>query len=585
VDGATGPDASNAGSLDEAPPVFRDPRLDDPDDLAMEAAAIAVAAALIQKPQIQFLAPAVPSDAQTEAGIGGDCGGGAAAFSQALVQEELGLTLGTPGIPLEFGLAQAPAQGTVDPGAKAGVVTAPGLEMDASERASMLGQQAVPGRQAAPEVVLTAQSAAIPQVSERAITVVVTATPVELSALAQAGALATESVSLAQPVVLGSEQTAPKKVSTSGLIVEGSGSEGFSPMDASGDDLLNLVGTPAQFASEASSDSEFLSSPIPSNPAAAFFAAKATSDSDNTSQTGPALNAAPLKASGVDEEIAPESAAGALASTLVPNKDDSEARAEHLGNRSAQTKGSEPQSAALSGSQRGSSVIAENDLGTDGALEGGVRRDATTEPEQTLGRSASARFSMQEFSVQDGSRSEAAGYVVPQDSTAARASQLVSSKPQVLPPVHIKSGELFGVIQNALERARSQNPSHLAVEVTLEDGSVFGLEVRMSASGLQASFRSESQALLKALEGNWSAFVAKETAESKTVSATFEGRSGFGEFSNNESNAGDKRQRFEDNASAASLMNPGGDGKQPASTPGETASVSASVPDGLALYA
>jgi hypothetical protein len=47
--------------------------------------------------------------------------------------------------------------------------------------------------------------------------------------------------------------------------------------------------------------------------------------------------------------------------------------------------------------------------------------------------------------------------------------------------------------------------------------------------------------------------LAKETAESKVVSAAFEGRSGFGEFSNNGSNAGERRQQFEDNSAAARL--------------------------------
>jgi len=140
-----------------------------------------------------------------------------------------------------------------------------------------------------------------------------------------------------------------------------------------------------------------------------------------------------------------------------------------------------------------------------------------------------------------------------QNGAVDRPAHEAASRPVVLPPVHVKSGELASVVQSALERARSQNPSHLAVEITLEDGSSFGLEVRMSASGLQAAFRSESQPLLKALENNWAGFVAKETAEARVVSAAFEGRSGFGEFSDSGSNAGERRQQFEDSASAARL--------------------------------
>jgi hypothetical protein len=155
----------------------------------------------------------------------------------------------------------------------------------------------------------------------------------------------------------------------------------------------------------------------------------------------------------------------------------------------------------------------------------------------------------------------------------------------VLPPVHTKTSELFNVVQNALERARSENPSHLAVEVTLDDGSSFGLEVRMSASGLQASFRSESQPLLKALESNWAGFLARETAEAKVVSAAFEGRSGFGEFSNEGSNAGERRQQFEDNSSAAFLAGRDAVGSPSEKPQAEAPSKNLAATGGMALYA
>jgi hypothetical protein len=144
---------------------------------------------------------------------------------------------------------------------------------------------------------------------------------------------------------------------------------------------------------------------------------------------------------------------------------------------------------------------------------------------------------------------------------------------------------LFKVVQNALERARSENPSHLAVEVTLDDGSSFGLEVRMSSSGLQASFRSESRPLLKALENGWAGFLAKETAESKVVSAAFEGRSGLGGFSNNSSNAGERRQQFEDNSAAARLA--ASDLKSPPTRAavGETDKKLSSPEGGITVYA
>jgi hypothetical protein len=75
----------------------------------------------------------------------------------------------------------------------------------------------------------------------------------------------------------------------------------------------------------------------------------------------------------------------------------------------------------------------------------------------------------------------------------------------------------------------------------------------MSGAGLQASFRSESQALLKTLETQWAAFVAKEPADSKVASAVFEGRTGFGSSTDSSSNGGERRQQMEDAASSASL--------------------------------
>ncbi len=76
----------------------------------------------------------------------------------------------------------------------------------------------------------------------------------------------------------------------------------------------------------------------------------------------------------------------------------------------------------------------------------------------------------------------------------------------------------------------------------------------MSASGMQASFRSESQSLLRALENGWSGFLARESADQKVASAVFEGRSGLGDFSQNGSGAGERRQQFEDGVTAALLQ-------------------------------
>jgi len=131
----------------------------------------------------------------------------------------------------------------------------------------------------------------------------------------------------------------------------------------------------------------------------------------------------------------------------------------------------------------------------------------------------------------------------------------VASKPTVLPPVEVKAGEVWRTVQDAVQRARSENPNHLSVEVRLEDGSSLGVELRMSSAGLQASFRSESQTLLKSIESQWNGFVAKETADLKVVNASFEGSSNFGagNFSEKGTSGGDRRQQMENNAASASL--------------------------------
>ncbi len=165
----------------------------------------------------------------------------------------------------------------------------------------------------------------------------------------------------------------------------------------------------------------------------------------------------------------------------------------------------------------------------------------------------------------------------------------VKSKPTVLPPVQVKAGEVWRTVQDAVQRARSENPNHLSVEVRLEDGSSLGVELRMSSVGLQASFRSESQTLLKSIEAQWNGFVTKESADLKVVNASFEGSSNFGtgNFSENGTSGGDRRQQMENNAASASLSR---DFRAPASseaTKGFPASDSAapSQPSVESLYA
>jgi hypothetical protein len=102
-------------------------------------------------------------------------------------------------------------------------------------------------------------------------------------------------------------------------------------------------------------------------------------------------------------------------------------------------------------------------------------------------------------------------------------------------------------------KVSSENPSHISVELRLGDGSSVGVELRMGASGLEASFRSESNALLKSLESQWGGFLSKESPDLRVASAVFEGRSSFGTFSDSGRNGRELRQQMEDSADAATL--------------------------------
>jgi hypothetical protein len=145
--------------------------------------------------------------------------------------------------------------------------------------------------------------------------------------------------------------------------------------------------------------------------------------------------------------------------------------------------------------------------------------------------------------------------------SAARSSSEVVSKPTVLPPVQVRANEVWRVVQDAVQRARSENPSHLAVEVRMDDGSTLGVELRMSSAGLQASFRSESHSLLRSIEAQWTAFVSKESADARVTSAVFENRSSFGGSTDSGTSGGERRQQMEDALSASSLGRMGGSGQ------------------------
>ncbi len=135
--------------------------------------------------------------------------------------------------------------------------------------------------------------------------------------------------------------------------------------------------------------------------------------------------------------------------------------------------------------------------------------------------------------------------------TLNQATELSSAKVQA--PVQVNRTEVWDAVRESILKVVSENPSHISVELRLDDGSSVGVELRMGASGLQASFRSESNVLLRSLESRWSGFLSSEQADLKVASAVFEGRSSFGSASDSGQNGRELRQQMEDSADAASL--------------------------------
>jgi hypothetical protein len=132
--------------------------------------------------------------------------------------------------------------------------------------------------------------------------------------------------------------------------------------------------------------------------------------------------------------------------------------------------------------------------------------------------------------------------------------EVLVSKAVVEPPKAVHSNlEVWRTLSDAVERVRSENPSHLAMELRLRDGSTIGVELRMGAAGIEASFKSESQGLLKALESQWTAFLDRQPTDLKVSSTIFEGRMGLNLSSGGGGDAAERREAFEDSAAAASL--------------------------------
>jgi hypothetical protein len=610
------------GALDEAPPLFRDPRLDDPAELALEAAAIAIAAVLLQKAQEPLPQPVVVEEAQTDLFANHEGGGShAETNTQGDASAVIGFARAVPPNSSSLGVSAAPAevaeQGVVQISAVKVQVVQAGIEAVIPTFGVQVGRLTAATPEAVtPEGIAAQPKAAavnplplLPTLVESAESsfaqavnvglsksaafnssaeVVLTATPSQAVALAAAGQ------ALLSPDLLAATVLLPLVPAVfldkdSSPAVEG---ESVEPPPLQDDPERPLATTvevspSSDFTSEVLADGALGADLLPESPAKAFFAGRAQMASPRSS-SGSAPDQGPADPA--------TSALPALAADPAMAGEDGSAQADEKAQRedtvlsqlreapASAKEGSGLKSKPVS-SQSSFSLQAEPEVGTLGAKEGAVQSENPTVLEYPRESAAQANAKVEASDASSSPALEASLTAPTQGPVTARPAQGVLSRPTVLSPVSVKTGELFNVVQNALERARSENPSHLAVEITLDDGSSFGLEVRMNASGLQASFRSESQPLLKALENSWAGFLAKESADSKVVSAAFEGRSGFGEFSNNGSNAGERREQFEDSASAAFLANQDGGGTAQGKPQAEAARKDLEATGGMALYA
>jgi hypothetical protein len=559
--------AAFSSPLETEAPLPRDPRLDDPLELALEAAAIALASSIVQQ-QPQVAPPLALSD---ESQLGANADQGSANFSQeepSLASDWLSpltaLKTGSdqPNSTVE-GLPKNPTGQPVEI-----------LVKTAMEEAMIVGQPKVeqPSRSASSSQI----TRVVPKIVPTALvsTVVVEADPSQVAALANSSA-----------AIALSDRIAADADAADVLLLQ----KRTDDLTGADNGVAVLPGADVQSGLTATDDA-FLVSANPENPAAAFFAAKPdarTSEAppvDSPADDGNA-SASDLTAlsvgSSTDLQVGRDQESG----SGNRSRGDSEggSNLEHRNGLGSLAGGDSAEADRLDA--EGLSTI-----GTFGAEEGGVEARPLVIAAPVDERSALTVVSEDDSFPQGNALTEGLEFsgtqkAAIQSGTQPSVVRATSSKPTVLPPVDARSADLANVIHRALERARSENPSHLAVEVRLEDGSSFGLEVRMNAAGLQASFRSESQPLLRALENNWATFIAREAADQKMVSAAFEGRSGFGGLSDNNSDASDRRERMEDNASSALLgaFNP--KNLSPGKSQIDTQSVPVAAQRGMALYA
>lgn len=194
---------------------------------------------------------------------------------------------------------------------------------------------------------------------------------------------------------------------------------------------------------------------------------------------------------------------------------------------------------------------------------------------------------LHESHLSDGKTVGAESGAVSQSATQMHGTAEASQKPVQEGVRHVQNNvELWRTVNDAVQRVRSENPSHLAMELRLRDGTAISLELRMGAAGIEASFKADSQGLLKALETQWSAFLERQPSDVRVASTVFEGRTGP-DLSGNGGNSGERREMFEDSAASASLASSSDSFslELPSEEALSSSSIPLSVPARLNLYA
>jgi hypothetical protein len=215
-----------------------------------------------------------------------------------------------------------------------------------------------------------------------------------------------------------------------------------------------------------------------------------------------------------------------------------------------------PASSPLSREPQTDKAELENRVGTRGAQEGlqGMQPPTTS-------------FDLNEFGSNAGSSGEQGGALLSGGDTGAERMVATVSGAQISQPLtgsqgpvqgarpsaEVSRAELWDQIREMVQRVRSENPSHLSVEVRLQDGATVGIELRMRPTGLEASFRSESPALLRGLEAQWAGFLANEASGLQISHTAFESRSSLGNFADGGWDQREMREQMEDSAANAAL--------------------------------